>query len=85
MEKNRIGPLVTVLLILLIIWVGFVVVGSLAGIILNSLIGLGILLLINLIPSVKVRISIWSVLIVGLGGIPGIILVLLLNYEGIEL
>jgi len=82
---NRTGPLLSLLILLLIIWVGITIAGSLTGLIINSIIGLAILILLNLLPGINVNISIWSVLIVAFGGIAGVLLVLLLNYAGIEL
>ena len=84
MEKLK-GPVISLILLLLIVWVGVNIAGSLTGLIINSIIGLAILILLNLVPGINVKISIWSVLIVAFGGIPGIILVLLLHYAGIEL
>ena len=49
----------------------------------NSLIGILILAVLNFFPIVNIRINIWSVLIVVFGGVPGIILLILLDVLGI--
>ena len=45
----------------------------------NSAIGIIILLIINFFPFINITINIWSVLIAVFGGIPGIILLIVLD------
>jgi len=49
----------------------------------NSVIGLAVLLLLNSVSNIGIAINLWSILIVGFGGIAGLLLVLLLHYGGI--
>ena len=56
---------------------------GLVWLLINSLVGLVILVLLNYFPFVNIVINIWSILIVVFGGIPGIILVILLSHFGI--
>lgn len=51
--------------------------------ILNSVCALAALWLINAVFGLGIAISIWSVLIVAIGGIPGLLLVFLLHILGI--
>jgi len=48
----------------------------------NSFLGLVVLVLLNFFPFVNIEINIWSVLITVFGGVPGIILLILLDLLG---
>ena len=52
---------------------------SIVTLIINSVIGLVALLLLNLLPIVNITINIWSILIVALGGLPGLVVVIILS------
>ncbi len=79
-EIPFLGPLLVVLLAIVIIYFVLKLGKKVIVVVINSFIGLVVLALLNLLPFVDVQITIWSILIAGLGGIPGIILLLLLDY-----
>ncbi|MFA6269072.1 MAG: pro-sigmaK processing inhibitor BofA family protein [archaeon] len=74
-----IGPIITILLAIIIIFIVLKFGKSIAWLIINSLIGLAALLIVNLLPIVNITINIWSILIVALGGLFGLILLILLS------
>ena len=73
------GPIITIILLVIIIFITLKMGKSLAILIVNSVIGLVMLWLINLLPIVNVAINLWSILIVALGGVPGLILLVILD------
>ena len=74
-----VGPLLaTVFLALVILFVFFFGKG-LVWLIVNSIIGIVALFLVNILPVVNIPINVWSVLIVVFGGIPGFILLIILD------
>lgn len=77
------GPLVTLLILLIVIYLIIKLGYSLVVLALNSLLGLVALWLINLLPFIQIDINIWSILIVALGGLPGLALLILLDVLGI--
>ena len=77
------GPILTLLLLLVLIYIALRLGKSIVWLALNSLIGLVILVLINFLPFLNIDINIWSILIVAIGGIPGIALLILLDLLGI--
>ena len=78
-----IGPILTFLFLVLLV-IGVWKFGKgIVWLAINSMVGIGALVLLNFLPFVNIVINIWSVLIVALGGIPGIIIVILLSYFGI--
>ena len=77
------GPILTFLFIVLLVIVALKLGKGLFWLLINSLVGMVILILLNFLPFVKITINIWSILIVALGGIPGIVLVVLLSHFGI--
>ena len=82
-EMLFLGPVLTFLFIALLVIVAWKLGKGLFWLGINSLIGIVILVLLNFLPFVNIVINIWSVLIVALGGIPGLILVILLSHFGI--
>jgi hypothetical protein len=82
-EILLLGPVLTFIFIALIIIVALKLGKGIIWLIINSIIGIVVLVLLNYLPFVNIVINIWSVLIVALGGIPGIILVILLSHFGI--
>ena len=78
-EVLILGPLITIILLVIVIFVALKMGKSLAVLIVNSVIGLIMLWLINLLPIVNVTINLWSILIVALGGVPGLILLVILD------
>jgi len=78
-ELIILGPVLAfVFLAFVILFVVFFGRG-LVWLIINSVIGLVMLLAVDLLPFVNVAINIWSVLIVALGGILGLILLVALS------
>jgi hypothetical protein len=77
------GPALTFLFAILLAIVAWKLGKGIFWLLINSVIGMGILILLNFLPFVSVVINIWSILIVALGGIPGIVLVVLLSHFGI--
>ena len=78
-EVLILGPLITIILLVIVIFVALKMGKSLAILIANSVIGLILLWLVNLLPIVNVAINLWSILIVALGGVPGLILLVILD------
>jgi inhibitor of the pro-sigma K processing machinery len=52
-------------------------------IIFNSVLGLAVLFILNAAYHVGIAIDIWSVAIVGFGGLPGLLIILVLHYLGL--
>ena len=77
------GPILTILFIVLLIVVAWKFGKGIVWLLINSLVGMVILILLNYLPFINIVINIWSILIVALGGIPGIALVILLSHFGI--
>jgi len=77
------GPILTFLLIALVAVAAWKLGKGIIWLGINSVIGIVALVLLNYLPFVNIVINIWSVLIVALGGIPGIIIVILLSHFGI--
>jgi len=77
------GPILSFLFLVLLGLVVWKFGKGLVWLLINSLVGLVILVLLNYFPFVNIVINIWSILIVVFGGIPGIILVILLSHFGI--
>jgi hypothetical protein len=78
-----IGPVLTLFLLVLLVIVAWKLGKGIVWLAINSLIGIVILVLLNYLPFINIAVNIWSILIVALGGIPGIILVILLSHFGI--
>ena len=64
------GPLLTILLVFLLVYIALKFGDSIVWLAINSVIGMVILILINFLPFIKIDINIWSILIVAIGGIP---------------
>ena len=77
------GPVLTIVVLAIAIYIALRLGKDIVWIAINSLIGLLILWLINLLPFINIDINIWSILIVVFGGIPGIALLILLDMLGI--
>ena len=80
-ELIILGPVLAfVFLILVVLFVVFFGRGII-WLVVNSIIGIIGLVLVNLIPNfVNIPINVWSVLIVVFGGIPGFVLLILLDF-----
>lgn len=73
------GPLLSFVLLALLIIVAFKFGTSILWLVINSVIGMILLIAINFLPFINITINIWSILIVVFGGIPGVILLILLS------
>lgn len=82
-DPNIIGFVITAILLIIVVYVALKIGKGLIGLIINSVIGIIALLVTNFLPFINIQINIWSVLIVVLGGIPGLIIVALLSFFGI--
>jgi hypothetical protein len=69
---------VALLIAMLLFWV----VKKFLPLIINSILGLAALVALNLM-GLHVAINVWSVLIVAIGGLPGLVLVALLHVIGL--
>jgi inhibitor of the pro-sigma K processing machinery len=79
-EMMILGPFLTFLFLALLVIVAWKVGKGIVWLAINSMVGVVALFLLNFLPSINIVINIWSVLIVVLGGVPGIILVILLSH-----
>lgn len=78
-----IGRIITAILALIVIYLALKIGKKIVLLVLNSFIGLVLLLLANFIPFVHIPINIWTILIAGFGGILGVILLVVLGQLGI--
>ena len=82
-EGQIMGFILTALVAIIVIYFAFKLGKKMVVLLINSFLGLIALVLLNFVPQISIEINIWNVLIVALGGIPGIILVVLLNLLGV--
>ncbi|OGI18227.1 MAG: hypothetical protein A2255_00420, partial [Candidatus Melainabacteria bacterium RIFOXYA2_FULL_32_9] len=75
-NDGQLGPIITIVILAVITWLALTSAQALEPIIINSIIGIVMLVLLNFLPFINIRINIWSVLIAGLGGIAGIVLLI---------
>ncbi|HIH09321.1 MAG TPA: sigmaK-factor processing regulatory BofA [Candidatus Diapherotrites archaeon] len=73
------GPIITAFIVLALVFIALKLGKSIIWLLINSAIGIIILLIINFFPFINITINIWSVLIAVFGGIPGIILLIVLD------
>jgi hypothetical protein len=71
------GPIITLILLILVIIIALKMGKSIVFLIINSVIGLIALTIVNFLPIINVTINIWSILIVALGGLPGLVILIL--------
>lgn len=77
------GPILSAAIIVLLVFFVLKFGGSIVWLTINSLIGILALIIVNFLPFVNITINIWSILIAVFGGLPGIILLILLDLAGI--
>jgi len=77
------AEIILVILAILFVIVAFKMLKKFWPLIINSVIALVILMLLNGILKVGVAVNLWSILIVAIGGLPGLVLVVLLHILGI--
>ncbi len=73
------GPLLSFIFLAILVVVALKFGKDIVWLIINSVIGIIFLIVINFLPVVNITINIWSVLIAVFGGIPGIILLIILD------
>ena len=79
-ELVVLGPILTFVFLIIVVLVVVLLGQGIVWLIINSIIGIIGLVLVNLIPNfVNIPINVWSVLIVAFGGIPGFVLLILLD------
>ncbi|MFH1391228.1 MAG: pro-sigmaK processing inhibitor BofA family protein [Candidatus Diapherotrites archaeon] len=77
-----IGFVLTAAVVIIAIFFALKLGKKIVVLLINSFLGLVVLVLLNFFPFVNIEINIWSVLITAFGGIPGIILLILLDLLG---
>ncbi|HLC93213.1 MAG TPA: pro-sigmaK processing inhibitor BofA family protein [archaeon] len=77
------GQILTGILVLLAAYLALKIGKKIVLLVINSFIGLVLLLLANYIPFVQIPINVWTILIAGFGGIAGVILLVVLGQLGI--
>ncbi|MCR4334991.1 MAG: pro-sigmaK processing inhibitor BofA family protein [archaeon] len=77
-----IGFVLTAVVVILAIFFALKLGKKIVILLINSFLGLVVLVLLNFFPFVNIEINLWSVLITAFGGIPGIILLVLLDVLG---
>ncbi len=82
-ENIIIGTVLSVALAIVVLYFVFVLGKKIILLLINSFLGLVALVLLNFLPFVDLEINLFSVLIAALGGLPGVILLLLLSALGI--
>ena len=82
-EQTIIGVVLTVALVIVVIFFALKLGKQAVLLLINSFLGLVVLVLINLFPFVNIDINIFSILITALGGIPGMVLLVLLSALGV--
>ncbi|MBI4044993.1 MAG: pro-sigmaK processing inhibitor BofA family protein [Candidatus Diapherotrites archaeon] len=78
------GPLITLLLLVLLVFSVMTFGRFLFSMLINSVIGVALLIILNFLPFIEVNINVWSILIVALGGIPGVIILVILDLAGVK-
>ncbi len=79
------GPLLSLIFLVAVVYVAMTLTGKVLWLVVNGAVGFALLWLVNLLPLIKIDINIWSILVVVFGGIPGLVLLILLNLIGINL
>ncbi len=73
----------TLIIALVVLWLLLVFIQNPIALLFNSVIAILVLLLLNMLFKVGIPINILTVLIVALGGIPGLLLILLLRFSNV--
>lgn len=77
-QRGQLTMVIAIVLLVLFLFGGFGL-GLLSTLLINSVIGLLILIILNFLPVIEIPINIWTILIVAIGGVPGIIILIILN------
>ncbi|MCR4369367.1 MAG: pro-sigmaK processing inhibitor BofA family protein [archaeon] len=81
--EGVLGIALSVVLAIIVIFIALKLGKQVVVLVINSILGLVALVLLNYLPFVNVEINLWSVIITALAGIPGVILLILLDLLGI--
>lgn len=85
MVLDLIGLAVIVIIAIIGIFILIKIGGLLLKLLIHAIFGWIILVLVNLIPTVHIPINILTILVAGIGGVFGVILLLILQFLGINL
>lgn len=81
---GQFSPLIFGLIIILVLFILFKILKfslkTLIKLIINIVVGIIVIYLLNLIPGVEIPLEWWSGLIVGIFGIPGVIIMLIISF-----
>ncbi|HOT94562.1 MAG TPA: pro-sigmaK processing inhibitor BofA family protein [Methanoregulaceae archaeon] len=78
-----IGEIVGLVLAIVAAVLLYKLVRGLAGLLVNAVAGIVVLWLLDLFLSPPVAINLWSVLIAAIGGLPGVLIVIVLHFLGL--
>ena len=76
------GEIIALVLGIIVLFIVFKFAKFLLKLVINSIAGLVLLWMINMLPFVSIPITFWNVLIVALGGVFGLALVIILPFLG---
>lgn len=85
MVLDLIGLAVIVIIAIIGIFILIKIGGLLLKLLIHAIFGWIILVLVNLIPTIHIPINILTILVAGIGGVFGVILLLILQFLGINL
>lgn len=78
-----IGEIVGLVLAILVAVLLYKVLKGATGLLVNAVVGVVVLWILGLFISPPVIINLWSVLIAAIGGLPGVVIVIVLHFLGI--
>lgn len=78
-----IGEIVGLILAIVVAVLLYKVLKGATGLLVNAVVGVVVLWILGLFISPPVIINLWSVLIAAIGGLPGVVIVIVLHFLGI--
>lgn len=78
-----IGEIVGLVLAIVVAVLLYKVLKGATGLLVNAVIGVVVLWLLDIFISPPVTINLWSILIAAIGGLPGVLIVIVLHFLGI--
>ncbi|KAF5061818.1 SigmaK-factor processing regulatory protein BofA [anaerobic digester metagenome] len=78
-----IGEIVGLVLAIIVAVLLYKVLKGATGLLVNAVVGVIVLWLLDLFIAPPVTINLWSVLIAAIGGLPGVLIVIVLHFLGI--
>ena len=78
-----IGEIVGLVLAIIVAVLLYKVLKGATGLLVNAVVGVVVLWLLDLFISPPVTINLWSILIAAIGGLPGVLIVIVLHFLGI--